>query len=244
MNLQFRNVGNLGDILKHAALLNLSKLLKGRSISRLAYIETHAFMLEAPCPNPEKWEQETLAELTNHTDYNNYFNAEKRVLDNLPYRCSSGLVIDELKKAKLVDSVIILAEKDETTREVLKGQLLREQLTNDTVLEDALHLGSLELPDTVGTLLILVDPFILDAELWKGIVAGLNKIAKPGMNVVLELFTFDKKQTVVQWPSPPTGMVGPVSVMHRQPYHLAVYATDNLKQDICQVCLGLGWTIY
>ena len=243
-NPQHRNVGNLGDILKHAALMNLAKMLIGRRRSRFAYIETHAFMLEAPCPNPKQWRQATQAELTKYAAYNDYFVAEKRITDRLPYRCSAGLVIDELKKANTTEAVIILAEQDEDTREILKSQLLREQISNCTVLEDAFDLSSTKLPDDVRTLLILVDPFALKADLWNGIVAALSKIVKPEMDVVLELFTFDKEHSEVQWPSPPAGIVGPISVMHRQPYHLAVYATDTLRENVSLTCQELGWRVY
>lgn len=240
-NPQLRNVGNLGDILKHAALMNLAKMLIGRRRSRFAYIETHAFMLEATCPNPAQWEQETQAVVTGHAAYSDYHTAERRVLDNLPYRCSAGLVIDELKKSNAIDPVIFVAEKDEATRNILKEQLLEEKITNCTVLNDALQLDAINLPDDVQTLLILVDPFKLDAELWNGIVAALNKIIRPGLDVVLELFTYDKEQSSIYWPSPPVGMIGPISVMHRQPYHLAVYATDTLKKDTNRTCQRLGW---
>lgn len=243
-NPQFRNVGNLGDILKHAALINLAKLLIDRSRSRLAYIETHAFMLEATCLNPEQWEQETQAELTKHAAYHDYYTAEKRVHDNLPYRCSAGLVIDELRKAKATDPLIILAEKNDVTREALKGQLFEEQVSNYSILEDALQLGSINVPDDVQTLLILVDPFALKADLWNGIVAALSKIVRPEMEVILELFTFDKEHSEVQWPSPPAGMVGPISVMHRQPYHLAAYATDTLRENVSRESQKLGWRLY
>ncbi len=243
-NPQLRNVGNLGDILKHAALMNIAKMLTGRNSARFAYIETHAFMLEASCPNPAQWERETKAELTKHPAYNDYYAAEKKVLDKLPYRCSAGLVIDKLKKANATDAVIVLAEKNEATREILRDQLGRNQVKNYTILEDALRLGFIKLPDDVGTLLILVDPFILDDQLWNGIVAALSKTVKPEMEVVLELFTFDKKQTAVQWPSPPAGMVGPISVMHRQPYHLAVYATAALRENVSLKCQALGWSMH
>jgi hypothetical protein len=53
-NPQNRNVGNLGDILKHAALVNLAQLHTARNKSKVAYIETHAFKLEATCPNSEQ----------------------------------------------------------------------------------------------------------------------------------------------------------------------------------------------
>ncbi len=244
MNRQLNNCGNQGDIIKHAALIKLAKLLLRYGKSRFAYIESHTFMLEVACPSPAQWLQETKAELAKHPAYDDYFNAEKQVLDGQPYRCSAGLVIHELKKANTTDPISILAEKDEATREVLKGQLLKERVRNCTVLEDALDLGSITLPDDVKTILILVDPFVLDAETWNGIAAGLNKTIKPGMDVVLEVFTYDKQLAKVDWPAPPSGMIGPVSVMHRQPYHLAVYATDTLKDDVGQVCQDLGWSMY
>ncbi len=235
-NPQLRNVGNLGDILKHAALMNLAKLLIGRCQSRFAYVESHTFMLEAPCPNPEQWMRETISELTNHVAFSDYFTTEKSVTDNLPYRCSAGLVIDELRKSNIVEPALILAEKDSATREVLKGQLVREQVENCTILEDALQLSAQEIPDDVDTLLVLVDPFVLDDGLWNSLVAALDSIIRPGSEIVLELFTFDAGQAVVRWPSPPAYMIGPVSVMHRQPYHLAVYATEAVSISAAACC--------
>ena len=240
-NPQLRNVGNLGDIIKHAALINLAKLLISRSKARLAYIETHAFMLEAPCPNPEQWMIDTAAERMKHLAYGDYFTIEKRVTDNLPYRCSAGLVIDELTKSNIADPVLILAEKDAATRNILKTQLIRNQITKYTVLENAFHLSSQKIPDDIDALLVLVDPFVLDNVLWNDLVEAFNQIIKPGIEMALELFTFDAGQTIIEWPTPPRGMFGPISVMHRQPYHLAVYTTEGFRISAAECCQSLGW---
>jgi hypothetical protein len=246
-NPQLRNVGNYGDVLKHAALITFAEdlLIYGRK--RFAYIETHAFMLEAPCPNPEQWKKEISAP-TRRPLYRNYIYAEKQVLDGLPYRCSAGLIINVLRNMHLrssnaVDPIIILAEKDDATREVLKSQLNKELVTNCTVLEDAEELDSITLPDDIRTILILVDPFVLDADTWNDIATAVGKLVKVGMTVLLELFTFDKKRAKVKWPSPPAGMLGPVNVMHRKPYHLAVYSTEDfIARRVRFRCSAyLGW---
>jgi hypothetical protein len=64
-NRQFANVGNLGDILKHAALTSLVELLYTRG-ERLLSVDTHAFLLEAPCPDPTRWRLEAQRECTPH----------------------------------------------------------------------------------------------------------------------------------------------------------------------------------
>ena len=46
-NIQSGNVGNLGDILKHAALVELGSLLRSRNPDgRSNYLDTHTFLLE------------------------------------------------------------------------------------------------------------------------------------------------------------------------------------------------------
>ena len=45
------------------------------------------------------------------------------------------------------------------------------------------------------------------------------------------------------WPKPPINMTTPIVVMYRQPYHLAVYATDGLRNDVSDICRALGWWV-
>lgn len=61
-NIQFKNVGNLGDVLKHGALVNLmqeitSTMNHHSSSSALCYIDFHTFLARAPFPQHSAWEQ-------------------------------------------------------------------------------------------------------------------------------------------------------------------------------------------
>ena len=239
-NPQNRNVGNLGDILKHAALVNLAQLHTARNKSKVAYIETHAFKLEATCPNSEQWAQEVTDEISKYPAYGDYFAAERTIMDNKPYRCSAGLVIDILKKSGAIDPIIVLAEKDTDTRRTLQEQLTHEGNRYFALLDEAASLSSFQFPGNISSVLLLVDPFSLDDQLWQTVSATLESIMKPGMDVILEVFNYDKTQTVIPWPAS-SKLIGPVSVMHRQPYHLAVYATESIRSDIKRCCSLLGW---
>ena len=119
-NPQYRNVGNLGDILKHAALINLLKLLACHNKSGLAYIESHAFLLNAPCPNPDQWLKEVNKQLSLYQSYRDYLDAEQSIMHSKHYRCSSGLAIDTLKEMGISNPFIILSEKNYDTRTAVK----------------------------------------------------------------------------------------------------------------------------
>ena len=242
-NPQYGNVGNLGDILKHAALINLLKLLTRHNKSGFAYIETHAFLLNAPCPNPARWLQEVKNEIALHPSYKDYLDAELAIMDNKPYRCSAGLAIDTLKKMGINNPSIILAEKNPDTMATLEVQLRNDRQDSYTLLEDASHFNRLHLPDRIDTLFILVDPFELDNILWEGITDSIKTVVKSGLEVILEVFTYDKSRAAVTWPFLNDGVIGPVSVMRRQPYHLAIYSTRAIGADVTRCCSLLGWGV-
>ncbi|MDB4945847.1 MAG: hypothetical protein JWP97_5381 [Labilithrix sp.] len=54
---QLGNVGNIGDILKHAALVELAAWLT-RERTDVSFVDTHTFQLEAPLPDRARWERE------------------------------------------------------------------------------------------------------------------------------------------------------------------------------------------
>ncbi|MGO9952879.1 MAG: hypothetical protein ACLPN1_11815 [Dissulfurispiraceae bacterium] len=240
-NPQYGNVGNLGDILKHAALINLLKLLTRHHKSGFAYIETHTFLLNSPCSNPARWLQEVNAEIALHPSYKDYLDAELAIMDYKPYRCSAGLAIDTLKMVGINNPSIILAEKNPDTRATLEAQLRSERQDSYTLLEDASHFNRLHLPDKIDTLFILVDPFELDNFLWEEITDSLKTMVTPGLEVILEVFTYDKSRATVTWPSSNDAIIGPVSVMCRRPYHLATYCTRGMRADVTRCCSLLGW---
>ena len=115
-----------------------------------------------------------------------------------------------------------------------------EQKACQALLEDATHLNRIHLPQDIDALYILIDPFELDNVTWEGITESLNSMLSPEIEVILELFTYDNSPTVI-WPTPPRVMIGPVSVMHRQPYHLAAYTTRTMKKEVVKCCSSLGW---
>lgn len=96
-NVQDINVGNLGDILKHAALMNISELILGKCGCDTAYIDTHTYKLYARFPYPRKWREDT-DNLNRYTQYNQYIEAQNKALEDDLYRCSSGLIIDRFKQ--------------------------------------------------------------------------------------------------------------------------------------------------
>jgi hypothetical protein len=58
-NIQTKNVGNLGDILKHKCLINLIVELKKKkqSENKFLYVDFHTFLLECSSPNITKWKE-------------------------------------------------------------------------------------------------------------------------------------------------------------------------------------------
>jgi hypothetical protein len=78
VNKQDHNVGNRGDILKHAALVALAELMALRS--DLYYLETHAYRLVAPC-NVKRWHRK-VEPLRGERAYARYVALEKRWIDD------------------------------------------------------------------------------------------------------------------------------------------------------------------
>src|SRR5208283_2112949 len=173
-NPQFRNVGNLGDILKHAALVSLAKIAINRTKKKMAYIDTHAFLLSAPCTNAEQWHATMTAEYKAlESPYKDYFMAERQIMDNLSYRCSAGLILD-LLNASGISYKAYLGESDPQTRAKLTQQLGDEKQEYCEILSEAEVLSTIKLPDDIDTVLMLVDPFVLDDGLWKAVSSSLR----------------------------------------------------------------------
>ncbi|MBY0492643.1 MAG: DUF4145 domain-containing protein [Cyanobacteria bacterium] len=241
-NKQFANVGNLGDILKHAALTSLVELLHTRG-QRLLSVDTHAFLLEAPCPDPSRWLVEAQRECSHHPAFGSYIERQGRV-GGTPsrYRCSSGLVLDVSRAVGHGTPALILAEFDRDTRARLKEQLKIEQVEPHVVLDDARELPAVAIPDA-DVMYALVDPFALDPALWNSISKGLSRLARTVDAAVVEVFTYDKARGHIDWPGAPSGFTGPIATMHRRPYHLATYATARIAEDSARACAELGWAV-
>lgn len=241
-NKQFGNVGNLGDILKHAALTSLVKLLHAPG-RRLVSVDTHAFQLEAPCRNPAQWLAETQRECAQHPALESYIELQSRVGETPSrYRCSSGLVLDVWLGLGHDPPALILAESDADSRTRLKKQLKAAQVEPHAVLDDAKELPAVTPPDA-DVMYALVDPFVLDRLLWDPISKGLAHLAQSVKHAVVEVFTFDSTKDPIEWPVAPPGFKGPIATMHRPPYHLTTYATEGIAEDCERACAELGWTV-
>jgi predicted nucleotidyltransferase len=241
-NPQIKNVGNLGDILKHAALAQFAQLAsqnrkEGESV---VYLDSHAFTLESDCPDREKWRQEVKSAERRGTGYQRYFQAERQVLEGKPYRCSAGLALDLLD-----DPFLILAEKDPKTRAALEDQIELEGEPRDLralLLGHSDGLGALSTFGVlgVGPLLALIDPFRgshLKRD-WDAISRCLTRLSRRSTLVVAEVCYFGRR---IAWPVPPAGLLGPLATLDRNHFHLAVYATASVNHDVLRVCASLGW---
>lgn len=241
MNPQYGNVGNLGDIIKHAALTNLLNLLLSKYQGHIEYIDTHTFRLSSECPDISRWLEDTVRNLVKYEDYYDYLKMESQVLDERPYRCSSGLAIDILKAKTFYNSFFVFSESDTETRMILSEQIKNEGITNYRLIENAIDIKGLKLKQDIKAVFLLVDPFELDAELWDNVCNFLETCQSTGVAVVVEVFTYDKNSKVAVWPNGPSGFVRPVSFIDIPPYHLAIYASSVIKDAVVRTCSSLGW---
>ena len=235
-NRQSGNVGNLGDILKHAALVNLAKLLSSRNPdSNLNYLETHAFQLHAVCPNPTKWRVECQQEMSKHPVYKDYAGAEEKYIAVGQYRCSSGLIVDTLPRCSMY-----LCESDSATRQILTQQLAQAGVSPELILSDAIGLQYLCAAKNPGAFLALVDPFTLPDDVWDAFSVSCDAMRAPERDGIVLVFAWSKRGQVI-WPTPPTGFVGPVMTLSRAPFFLAAYATNAILQEVGKTLKALGW---
>jgi len=250
-NKQDENVGNLGDILKHGAMVRLARLAAQRAIrAPVTYIDTHAFQLEAPWNNPLKWKQNINTQLAKHPAYTEYVRREKdRLDDNEDYLCSAGLALDIISERSYH---AILAESDDDTRRTLESQTRQSGHRADFVLGDLSELGEIEPPrdedededdPAGGSTLVLFDPFDFDADEWNALGDGLEPFIEEETEGIVLAFQFDADAEEAEWPDSHEHFEGPIAVLDEQPYHLAVYATEPMIDRAIDEVANLGWSI-
>lgn len=250
-NKQLDNVGNLGDILKHGALVRLAKLMSTKAIKApLLYFDTHAFQLNAPWRNELKWKQAVNQELAQHPYYKDYVRLEANRLDEGEgYRCSAGLVIDVIGD---IPHRVYLAEKDDEARSNLQDQVRSEPIRCDAIVDEASKLADIvppggddfEYEKTDVAVFALIDPFELEHAEWaelSGVIADFTAEDSYG---VIQVFDFDADAEKTQWPEPPENFYGPVATLDRGPYHNAVYATRTMVGQVQEALDLLGWELY
>lgn len=250
-NQQAENVGNLGDILKHGALVRLARIAAQRAIrGPVTYIETHAFLLESPWNNALKWKQRINTQLAKHPAYTEYVRMQKERLDgDEPYRCSAGLALDIISERSYH---AIFCNDDDDNRRQLKSQVRQDGFRADYMLEDLAELQEIEPPKSEdededdpagGSTLVFVDPDELDADTWQMVAAGLDEFIEEESEGMILAFDFDADNETVDWPDAPPHFEGPVAVLDEQPFHLAGYATDPMIGRMVDELDNLGWNI-
>lgn len=238
-NRQYRSVGNLGDILKHAALVELASLL-AETRSSVCWVETHTFLLHAALADPERWNREIDALVAEHPAYARYAAIERAALSRSNrYRCSSGLVIDVLGDRR---TTAVLAEANAVTRGELASQLRDEGLANVFVVDDASAIDREPRVPSGGAVLVHVDPFALSAETWSSIAPPLDAICSRASEVVLVAYRYTR-MAPSPWPTAPNEMLGPLAQIRGGPHEIAVYGSSGVASEVRRVCSTLGWRL-
>lgn len=235
-NIQDGNVGNLGDILKHAALVQLAKVFASQIPDTKYYLDSHSYLYQSRLVNPE-WQAQSQVLQKQSALYKDYIELEAPYINRDEYLCSSGLV-----NKLLPDAHLLLCESNRTTREWLLQQLADNKVDYHTVKEQlaswALRKSFKKLPN----LLILIDPFELTDALWLAANQCLSNMLHKGASTIMLVFDY-KKQQVREWPDAPKGWLIRVAKISTPPYHLAVYASEDFVQPVKLQLEQLGWDI-
>lgn len=269
-NIQFKNVGNLGDILKHGALVNLmqeitSAMNHHSSPSALCYIDFHTFLAKAPFPQHSAWEQR-MKDL-NDPAYDKYIEMQCRAYEHdKQYLCSSGMAMSMIDEAQSSVKRCILSEQDEATRQKLQKQIddaPGNWLSTDAnknmkidIMHHSTHLDRVAslLDTTAGKwrLLCLVDPFVLDRTEWEAIQQSLAR-QFPSDTVecaAMIVFTYDRDNNLTSeqvWKDFRADKnlfcPLPVATIHREKFHLAVFSSDNMREKTAEIMKHLQWDI-
>jgi 23S rRNA A2030 N6-methylase RlmJ len=236
-NIQNHNVGNLGDIIKHTALLQLACLIWVRNERvPINYVDTHAYVLRGKLANENWWRVVTRLR-DNFSAYQAYINLEEPVIDSGEYLCSTGITV-----ACISDVRLYLSEAHPDTRNLLRHQLAAQNIVPAILLEDVNAWQSLA-TDQVDKLplLALIDPFVLTDDIWRSACDAIAKLHNPHAHGLLEVFTYDDTREKIDWPNPPRGWIGPVAQIAMRPFFLAVYTAGDITDDAMHCLTGLGW---
>lgn len=235
-NRQARSVANLGDILKHAALVELGHALAD-GFGPVLFVDTHTFLLHAAPNDPERWQHEVEERAARYPAYARYAARERAALaETGHYRCSAGLALDVLGAARGSAS---LGEANGQTRATLREQLRDERRADVQVSDDALDALRCA-PEGARAALIHVDPFALTPALWSRLSPALDALGTRTSDVALVLYRYTRSAPS-PWPAAPIGMLGPVAEIRGGPHELAAYATLGLRDLVLGVCESLGW---
>lgn len=235
-NRQSGHVGNLGDIIKHAVLVELASMLAVRG-EPVSFVDTNAFLLHAPLANAERFQRESEAHVAKYPAATGYLERERAHLARTGrYRCSSGLVLDALGDRR---ACAVLGETNGLTRATLKEQLSEEPHRDVHVVEDASDVDRGTWVPAGGALLVHVDPFALTPEVWAPMAPALDALSARSASSVFVLYSYTRAART-EWPTPPTGTLF-VSENRGAPHEVAAYASLNVAAPVCALVAALGF---
>lgn len=241
-NIQHENVGNIGDIVKHAALLELGKLLRSLcgDETTINYLDTHAFQMYAPVADRQQWQGEVDELARKHGGYEHYRSFEMSELDQGRYACSTAVALEALSpKGQPVR--LFLAEADSYTRSVLTDQLEQAGYAAELVAENMHSMAESIRRDSAGPVLALVDPFFETDDqyqaIWRAGMETLGRAHAPAEPGAILAYQWRFPGVEPSWPPAPDGWSGPLcEICEGNKHHLAVYLTD----DACDVVRASG----
>lgn len=237
-NRQSGHVGNLGDIIKHALLVELASMLRdlGEPVS---FVDTNTFLLHAPLANAERFHREADAHVAKHPAAARYLEREREYLGRTgEYRCSSGLVLDVLGDRC---GCAVLGEVNGLTRATLKEQLREEGYGNAHVVDDASGVDRGGWVPAGGPLLVHVDPFALTPEVWAPMAPALDAIAARASASVFVLYSYIRAFRT-EWPTPPMG-TSFIAENRGAPHEVAIYASAALREAVGTISVSLGFRV-
>ncbi len=268
-NLQDDNAGNVGDIAKHAALLELAQLAAERAPAGFDWLDTHAYRLRAPRSpaQAERWRAELAPLLARHPAYEAYARLEDRSLASGEYLCSSGLVLGTargLAGSRAAGRVrAFLLEAHEATRNELAAQVAAlppSRVRLALLATDARRLREHQAAFAAesGAVLALIDPLPPHAgdweRAWTDEVSGwpsarwaLERLWRPGQPGLALLYQWRRGEGAVTWPEAPAGWVLAAATSARpvtgkpSVHHLACLASADLAAEAAARLGRLGW---
>ena len=235
-NLQDGNVGNLGDVLKHAALVQLAKFFAENIATEKYYLDSHSYLYQSRLA-ADDWQKIVQGLLEDSSLYQNYIDIEAPFIETGNYLCSSGLV------NKLIpDAHLLLCETNRETREWLLQQLADNKVSYHTVKAQMEKWVKGKKFKKLPNLLALIDPFEMTDELWLSVNKCLRSMLVESSPVILLVFDY-KEVRSRDWPETSDNWLSSVACISRQPYHLAVYASPEFVEPVGSILKELGWKI-
>lgn len=238
-NIQDSKTGNLGDILKHAALLNCANLIQSRNPEkRINYLDTHTYLIESACSNPN-WRNDVANLVERFTAYKCYFDLESPKVMKGSYICSCGIALKTL-----YHPFLYLAEADEKTRTKLSRQLAELDCRPQKILTDMHKFKSLRKPDYAAPLLALVDPFRQTPkerrETFNSLLVAAKTLHYGSEDGIIIVFQYSEDEKI-KWQRPPDRFTGPIAFIDRPPFHLVAYSTGVTTEAAIFELMRLGW---